>query len=161
MIGILYNMDTYTKQMVYSKNKKAYFDYEVLEEFEAGIILEGWEVKSIKNSMADITPAYVVLKNGEAYLVNMHVSRWKTQSRTQPISESRDRKLLLSKREIEKLQQLRKNSGTSIVVLDLHSNKGMVKVKIGAARGRKKYDKRRKIKEKEMKKEIRERGRRW
>ena len=142
--------------MTFVKNKKAYFDYAIEDTFEAGIILEGWEVKSIKNGMADIKQAFVRLAASGAYISGMNVSRWKTQSVSIPINESRERKLLLNAKEIEKLTGLRKMPGISIMVLELFEKNGKIKVKIGVGKGRKKYDKRQKIKEREMQNEIRE-----
>ncbi|MBN1332107.1 SsrA-binding protein SmpB [Candidatus Dojkabacteria bacterium] len=144
-----------------AKNKKAYFDYIILETFEAGIILEGWEVKSIKNSMADINQAFVAIRGTDAFVNGMHVSRWKTQSASIPIDEGRERKLLLNSKEIEELARLRKMPGVSIIVLDLFVKNNKIKVKIGIGKGRKKYDKRQKIMEREIKKEIVSSQERW
>ncbi|MBD3280551.1 SsrA-binding protein SmpB [Candidatus Dojkabacteria bacterium] len=147
--------------MTFVKNKKAYFDYSIEDTFEAGIILEGWEVKSIRYGMADIKQAFVKIVENGAYISGMHVSRWKTQSASIPINENRERKLLLNSKEIDELAGLRKSSGVSIIVLELFEKNNKIKVKIGVGRGRKKYDKRQKIKEREMKKEIFAKGKRW
>ena len=95
--------------MIIAKNKKAYFDYAIIEKFEAGIILEGWEVKSIRAGMASLKDCFVKISDNAASLVNMHVPRWKTQSQSIQIDEKRERKLLLNKRELEKLGQVRKS----------------------------------------------------
>lgn len=147
--------------MAFIKNKKAYFDYSIEDTFEAGVILEGWEVKSIRNSMADIKQAFVAVRGSDAFLTGMNVSRWKTQSASIPIDETRERKLLLNSKEIEELARLRKMPGISIIVLELFGKNNKIKVKIGVGKGRKKYDKREKIKERETKKEISSKGDRW
>lgn len=143
------------------KNKKAYFDYEILDTYEAGLVLEGWEVKSIKYANANLNDAFVRVSNGEAFVSGMHVSRWKTQSKSEPIDKERDRKLLLTSNEIEKLERARTNPGLTILVLEIFAKRGYLKAKIGVAKGRKKYDKRRRIREREEKKSIKEVGNVW
>lgn len=148
--------------MILAKNKKAYFDYEIKETFEAGIILEGWEVKSIKNNMFSIKESFVkVSPEGKVYLEGMHVSRWKTQSRTIEIKETRTRELLLKKKEIETLVNYRRESGISILVLTVFLQNNKIKLKIGIGRGRKKYDKREVKKKRDFKRELKSQGNVW
>jgi len=147
--------------MILGKNKKAYFDYSIVEEFEAGIVLEGWEVKSIKNSMFNLKDSHVKVSEKGASLVDMHVSRWKTQSRTIPIDEKRERKILLKKNEIKKLQEYRRNSGVSILPLKVFTLRNKVKVGIGVGKGKKKYDKREAIKTREFKRDLQRSGKKW
>lgn len=147
--------------MIILKNKKAYFDYEILEEFEAGIILEGWEVKSIREGMANLKDSFIKIFNGRASLVDMHVARWKTMSTAIPIDHTRERILLLKKNELEKLEQIRKNAGMTIIPLNIHLKNGKIKLKIGAARGKRKYDKREVVKKREFERDIRRKGERW
>ncbi len=148
--------------MAYLNNKKAYFDYEILEKFSAGIVLEGWEVKSIRSSMGNLKGSFVKIdKTNNVFLSGMHISRWKTQADSQYIEETRDRKLLLKKSEINKLNQFRNNSGVTIVPLKIYSDKNLLKVEIGVARGKKKYDKREALKKKDIQRDIKSKGNVW
>ncbi len=146
---------------VLGKNKKAYFDYEILEKFEAGIVLEGWEVKSIKSNTFSLIDSYIKLSNLGAFISNMHVSRWKTQSSSQEINEDKDRKLLLRKDELKKLEAGRRNSGVSIVPLQMYEKANKIKMEIAMARGRRKYDKREAVKRREVDRDIKRVGERW
>lgn len=133
------------------ENKKVLVDYEILDKFEAGISLLGWEVKSIKNSKISLTSAFVRPINGEVYLVGAIVYSWKFALPVSPEIEKRDRKLLLKKSEIRKLENYFKQSNISIVPLSVYTEgKGLIKVTIGVGKGRKKFDKRNKLKEKDL-----------
>jgi len=136
------------------KNKKAFRDYEILEELEAGIELQGSEVKSIAEGAASIGEAFVIIKKREAWLLKSYIAPYEkgTYSNHDPY---RKRKLLLHKREIRKFEREREIKRLTIIPLKLYFNtKGKVKVLISLARGKKKYDKREDLKNKDAKKEI-------
>lgn len=136
-------------------NKKAYFDYEVLDKVEAGIALKGWEVKSLKAGHGNISSAYVREKAGEMYLVEMGIPVWKTANYVSNASENSDRKLLLKKNEIRNLSNKAKQDRLTIVPLEIIQNdKGLVKVIIGLVKGKRKFDKRQKIKERDLERRI-------
>ena len=133
-------------------NRKAYFNYNVLETFEAGLVLRGTEVKSIRLGTANISNAYCSIQNGEIFLFNMSISRYKF-SRVNH-EELRNRKLLLKKREIKRLLRSQEKTFT-IIPLEVYFNtRGYIKAKIGLCSGKKEIDKRRAIKERELKREA-------
>lgn len=136
-----------------AKNKKAFHDYEVLEKFEAGIVLKGYEVKALRTGQCNMKGSYVSLKSGEAFTKNLHISLYKHASVTgyDPLAP---RKLLLSKKEIQKLSSAESQKGTTIVPLDLHLKNNLVKMTIGICRGKKLHDKRSDLKKKAQNKEI-------
>jgi len=123
-------------------NKKAFHDYFVEERYEAGLVLEGWEVKAIRAGRANIKEAYVVLKGAEPFVIGMHVSPLATASTHVKPDPTRSRKLLLNAEEIRKLIGKVEQRGYTLVPLDLHYSKGRVKLQIGLAKGKKQYDKR-------------------
>lgn len=132
-----------------AQNKKARFDYEILDEFEAGIALLGSEVKSLKCNSASINEAFVSQRYEEIWLNNMHIPYYAPASRFNH-TPTRRRKLLLHKRQIKKILGTIKMKGLTMVVLSAYVNeKGLIKIKIAIARGKKKYDKREDIKTKE------------
>lgn len=136
-----------------AENRKARFDYEILETYEAGISLLGQEVKSIKGGQMSLKEAYVKIINDELVLWNAHVPRYKFSSddNYDPI---RDRKLLLKKKEIRKLSQKLNTAGLTIIPLKVYLNNGKIKVLIGLARGKKQHDKQRRVKERELDREL-------
>ena len=134
-------------------NKKALFNYELVENFEAGVILRGWEVKSIKGGNISLKESYVVVKDGHAWLIGAHVGKW--QGAVIPIGgETRERELLMHEKELIKLQAGMKIKGQTITPLNVHLFHGRVKVEIALARGKKMFDKRSKLKELDQKREI-------
>jgi SsrA-binding protein len=137
------------------KNRKAHHEYFIEEEYEAGIVLVGSEVKSIRAGKANIKDAFVRIKDGEAFIHNMHISPYEKGS-VYNVEPLRTRKLLLHKKEIVKLLSFVAQKGFTLIPLTLYLKKGMVKLEIGAARGKKLYDKRQDIAEKdaERNKEI-------
>lgn len=137
----------------YSKNKKAFHDYEILETFEAGIVLNGDEVKSIKNSQANLKGAYIDIQNEEAYLNEAHISIYKFSSR-QNSDPVRKRKLILHKKEIAKIDQSISQKGITAIPLELYSKKGLIKLNIGICRGKKLHDKRDTLKKRSQEIEI-------
>jgi SsrA-binding protein len=135
------------------ENRKAYHDYFVEEKLEAGIALQGWEVKAIRAGRAQLKEAYVVVKNGEIVLLGAHVTPLPTASTHIRPDPTRTRKLLLHRPEINRLIGKVERAGYTLTPLDLHYSKGRVKLEIGLARGKKQYDKRATIKEREWKRE--------
>ncbi len=140
--------------MLEIKNKKAYFDYNILEELEAGIALSGTEIKSIRRGSVDLKDTFVTIKNNEAYLLNMYIAKYE-EGNIFNHEERRTRKLLLHKKEILKLKEKVKLEGLTIIPLKLYFQKNKVKVLIGIAKGKKLYDKRATLKEKDLKREAR------
>jgi SsrA-binding protein len=134
-------------------NKKALHDYFIEERFEAGLVLEGWEVKSIRAGRAQIKEAYVVLKDGEVFLIGAHFSPLTTAVKHVHTDPVRTRKLLLHEREIARLIGKVERAGFALVPLDLHYSKGRIKLEIGLAKGKKQYDKRAAEQERDWKRE--------
>ncbi len=123
-------------------NKKAFHDYFIEEKFEAGLSLEGWEVKAIRSGRANIKESYVVIRSGEVFLFGMHISALPEASTHVKPDPVRTRKLLLHAHEINRLIGQVERAGYTLVPLDLHYSKGRVKIEIGLAKGKKQYDKR-------------------
>jgi SsrA-binding protein len=135
------------------ENKKAYHDYFVEEKFEAGLALEGWEVKAIRAGRAQLKEAYVVVKGGEIVLLGAHVTPLPTASTHIKPDPTRTRKLLLHRSEINRLVGKVERAGYTMTPLDLHFVKGRIKIEIGLARGKKQYDKREADKDRDWKRE--------
>ncbi|MEC5396985.1 SsrA-binding protein SmpB [Uliginosibacterium sp. H1] len=123
-------------------NRKAFHEYFIEERFEAGLALEGWEVKAIRDGRAQIKEAYVVLRDAQVYVIGMHISPLPTASTHIKPDPVRTRKLLLHAEEISKLIGKVERAGFTLVPLDLHYTRGRVKMEIGLAKGKKQYDKR-------------------
>jgi SsrA-binding protein len=123
-------------------NKKAFHDYFIEETFEAGLMLEGWEAKAIRAGRAQIKEAYVVVKDGEVFLLGAHISPLATASTHVSPDPLRTRKLLLHEKEINKLIGKVERAGYALVPLNLHFAKGRVKLDVGLAKGKKQFDKR-------------------
>ena len=134
-------------------NRKARHEYNILENYTAGLVLQGSEVKSIKAGKANIGDAYCVITNGEAWMKNSHVSKYDSDKFTNH-EEKRDRKLLLNKKEIRRLASDIQNPGYTIIPLKMFIMKGKIKVEIGLCKGKKDYDKRESIKERDTKREL-------
>ena len=134
-------------------NKKAYFEFHILKEFEAGIQLFGSEVKSLRNGNANIGDGYCYVWNNEVFIKSLYISKYEESSYMNH-EERRDRKLLLHKKEIREITKLTQDNGTTVIPLELFVRKGRFKVKIGVAKGKKLWDKRQTIKERESKREI-------
>jgi SsrA-binding protein len=128
--------------MSIAQNKKAFFDYFIEEKYEAGIVLEGWEVKAIRDNRVNIKEAYVIIQRGEIYLIGCHVTPLGAPSTHLRLVAIRTRKLLLHNEEIAKLIGKVERAGYTLVPLDMHFSKGRVKVEIGLAKGKKQHDKR-------------------
>ena len=124
------------------ENKKAFFDYFVEERFEAGLVLEGWEVKSIRAGRVQIKEAYVVARGGEIALIGCHISPLTSASTHVNADPTRSRKLLMHRKEINTLMGRVERAGYTMVPINLHFNKGRIKLEIGLAKGKKQHDKR-------------------
>jgi SsrA-binding protein len=124
------------------ENRKAYHDYFIEEKHEAGLVLEGWEVKAIRSGRANIKEAYVIIRGSELFMLGMHITPLSSASTHIATDPVRTRKLLLHKREINKLIGKVERAGFTLVPLDLHYVKGRVKATIGLAKGKKQFDKR-------------------
>lgn len=139
---------------IHIKNKRAYFDYEIGDTYTAGIVLYGTEIKSIRLGKASLTDCFCYFNRGELFVTGMNISEyaWGTYNNHQP---KRDRKLLLNKKELTKLERIAQDKGISIIGLQLFiSDNGHAKLVIGVGRGRKTYDKREHLKEKDTKREM-------
>jgi SsrA-binding protein len=123
-------------------NRKAFHDYFIEERFEAGLVLEGWEVKAVRAGRAQIKEAYVIVRGGEVFLLGAHISPLPTASTHVKPDPVRTRKLLLHAEQIRRLIGKVERAGYALVPLDLHYGKGRVKLAIGLGRGKKQYDKR-------------------
>ncbi|MFO7285513.1 MAG: SsrA-binding protein SmpB [Gammaproteobacteria bacterium] len=123
-------------------NRKARFDYFIEEDFEAGLELQGWEVKSLRAGKAQLTEAYVVLRDNQAWLLGAHITPLVSASTHIEPDPTRTRRLLLHRREIDRLTGLVERRGYTLVPLELYWNKGRAKLLVGLARGKKQYDKR-------------------
>ena len=134
-------------------NKKAFHDYFIEEKFEAGVSLEGWEVKAIRAGRANIKESYVVVRNGEVFLFGMHITPLPEASTHVKPDPIRTRKLLLHANQISKLIGLVERAGYTLMPLDLHFQRGRIKVEIGLAKGKKQHDKRESEKERDWDRE--------
>jgi len=136
------------------EHKKARFDYEVLEEYEAGIELLGHEVKSLRAHHGKLEGSHVIVRGGEAYITGMSVPPYQPKNTPKEYDPARTRKLLLTKKEIAALAVFEGQKGLTIIPLSVYNKKSKLKVRIAVARGRKKYDKRAVLKERESKRQI-------
>lgn len=134
-------------------NRKAKFDYFIEDSYEAGIVLTGTEIKSIRNGNCNIKDCYGIIKNGEVFLLNMYIGPYK-EGNIFNHSETRSRKLLLHKKEIKKLDDAIKLKGLTLVPIKLYFKNNKLKVQLGVCRGKKNYDKRETIKERDIKRAV-------
>ncbi len=135
------------------QNKKAFHDYTIEERFEAGLALEGWEVKAIRAGQVHLREAYVIVRGGELWLLNAHITPLKTASTHVTPDPARTRKLLLRAAEIRKLIGKVERAGYALVPLDLHYSKGRIKLEFGLAKGKRQFEKRAAESEKDWKRE--------
>jgi SsrA-binding protein len=135
-------------------NKKATFDYFIEERFEAGMVLEGWEVKAVRDGKVQITDGYVHIRNGELFMIGCQINPLKQASTHVNPEALRTRKLLMHKDEIRRLIGKVEQKGFTLVALNLHWKNGRVKAEIGLARGKAEHDKRDTIKDREGKREV-------
>jgi SsrA-binding protein len=134
-------------------NKKAYHDYFIEEKFEAGVMLQGTEVKSLRAGMANLSDAFMLVRDGEAYLHNLSISQYEFGN-SQNHQPDRNRKLLLHRSEIDRLYVKIREKGLSVIPLRLYFKDGLVKIEIGLAKGKKLYDKREDLKTKDSQREM-------
>ncbi len=139
--------------MAIVQNKKAQHDFFIEDRYEAGLVLEGWEVKSIRAGRAQLNEAYVVIREGELYLLNSHISPLPTASTHISPDPTRTRKLLLKAEEIRKLIGKVERAGYALVPLDLHYSKGRIKLEVGLAKGKRQFEKRADQQDKDWKRE--------
>ena len=136
-----------------AQNKKAYFDYEILEKFEAGIVLIGQEVKAIKTGHISLKGAYVVIKDNELFLIGANIPPYQPKNAPTDYLPERSRKLLLRKAEIKHLIGKSRQKGLTLIPLKVYTKRGNIKLEFGIARGKKKYDKRETIKKRDFDRE--------
>ncbi len=139
---------------ILSENKKAYFNYQILEKFEAGINLIGQEVKAIKTRGVNLLGSYVVVKNEEAFWIGANIPPYQPKNAPSDYNIERSRKLLLKKREIKYLIGKSRQKGLTLIPLRVYTKNGKIKLEFGMAKGKKKFDKREVIKKRETEKEI-------
>ena len=141
--------------MIITTNKKGFFDYEILDTYTAGIVLVGSEVKSMRNKDVSIKEAFCHINNGEMWIKGMHIAPFKESGTFQNHEPLRDRKLLLNKREINKLQEKSAQKGLTIIPLKvILTTNGLIKIDIGLGKGKNNYNKRQSIKAKDIKRDI-------
>ena len=136
-------------------NRKARYDYEIEDTYEAGIVLKGTEIKSIRNGKAQLKDSYAILKNGEVFLLNMHISAYE-KGNIFNHEETRTRKLLLHKKEILKIRDRIDQEGYTLIPIKVYFVKNHAKVLLGIARGKRNYDKREAIKKRDVERELRQ-----
>lgn len=135
------------------KNKKAYFDYYIEKKIEAGIVLTGTEIKSVRNGSANLKDSYAKIKKDEIYIINMFIAKYDNGSYNNQ-DERRTRKLLLHKKEIKRLEEYSNKEGYTLIPLELYFKNNKAKIKLGVAKGKHNYDKRQAIKERELLREA-------
>jgi SsrA-binding protein len=135
-------------------NRKARYEYAVIEEFTAGMVLFGSEVKSIRSGNVTLSESFIFIKDGEVWIKNMHVAKYKQSHKLEVHDESRDKKLLLNKKEIERISKKVIDKGTTIIPLGIFISNNKLKMKIAVAKGKKNWDKRETIKERDLKREL-------
>lgn len=142
------------KENTLVSNRRARHDYEILDTFEAGIVLQGTEVKSLREHHGSLSESYIKILHGEAWLIGSHIPHY-SHGNIHNHEEVRDRKLLLHKKEIQRLKETTQEKGLTLVPLGIHlSTKGKIKVSFGLGKGKKLYDKRHSIKEKDEKRRM-------
>ncbi|MBQ5473986.1 MAG: SsrA-binding protein SmpB [Lachnospiraceae bacterium] len=141
-------------------NRRASFDYFIEEEYEAGIVLTGTEIKSVRNGHCNIKDSYGIVRNHEVYLLNMYIGQYK-EGNLFNHNETRSRKLLLHKKEIKKMEQAIELQGLTLVPLKLYFKDNKLKVLLGICRGKKTYDKRESLKEKDIQRDVQKNLRRY
>jgi len=135
-------------------NKKTTFNYEILERYEAGVVLFGYEAKALRSGKAHLTGAYVALKDGELFLKNAHIAHYQEANMPKDYNPERERKLLLKAKEITELSKRLNTAGLTIVPIKWYNKKRKIKLEIALVRGKKKADKRESIKARDVKRDI-------
>jgi len=138
--------------MIIAKNKKAYFEYQILDEYVAGIMLVGSEMKPLVNNKVSLTEAYCFIQDNEVFIKGMHIAEYQLVGKYDTHEPTRTRKLLLKKKEILKIQKNINQKGMTLIPLNIHTNEtGLIKVKIGLAKGKNLHDKKNTIKDRDIK----------
>jgi SsrA-binding protein len=140
--------------MSITNNRKAFYEYHILEEFDAGIVLLGSEVKSIRMGNVTISDSFIYIKDGEVWVKNLKVARYKQAHRLEIHDENRDKKLLLTKKQIEKIGKSLHDTGITCIPLSIFVKNNRIKIKIGVAKGKKLWNKREDIKKKDIEREM-------
>jgi len=140
--------------MILLDNKKAYHNYEILEKFEAGLKLQGFEVKSLKLKRGKIVGSHIIIRDGETFIVGMEIGPYQPKNTPADYDQARTRKLLLQKKEIDYLAGKDSQKGLTLIPLTVYTKGGLIKISFAIARGLKKYDKREKLKKHETAREI-------
>ncbi len=138
---------------IVAKNKKAWHDYEIVHTYEAGIALQGTEVKAVREGKVSLAEAYARFRKGELWIIGMHIAPY-TKAAIENHDPVRDRKLLLHRRELKKLQRQTADKGITLIPLKVYFKRHLVKIEIGLARGKRQYDKRAAIAERDQKREM-------
>ncbi|MEI7765044.1 MAG: SsrA-binding protein SmpB [bacterium] len=139
----------------YAENRKVYFNYEILEKYEAGIELSGVEVKSVRAGRMSLEGAFVIVRGGECFLINANVPPYQTNNTPKEYDSLRNKKLLLTKKEIRELADSGNNKSLTIVPISVYNKGRKIKISIALAKGKKKFDKRETIKKRETDREVR------
>jgi|SRR3989344_3991055 len=140
---------------IYSDNKRANFDYEIIEKYEAGLVLLGQEVKSIRVGRINLSGSYVVFQQGEPVLIGSKIPPWQPNNAPVDYNDERTRKLLLNKKEIDYLAGKANEKGFSLIPLKVYDKNGRIKLEFGLAKGKKKYNKKEKIKKRDIERQTR------
>lgn len=140
---------------VITTNKRAFFDYEILEKFEAGLVLSGQEVKSIKTGHIDLKGSYVTIQKNEAWLINAHIPLYKMAGKLPSYEPTRSRKLLLHRKEIKNLLGKLTQKGLTLIPIKVYTKHNQIKLEFGIGKGKKKFDKRETIRKREIERTIR------
>ena len=141
--------------LLIAENKKVRFDYHILEALEAGIVLQGWEVKSLRDRNVQMKDAYVDFRSGEAFIRNLHISEYK-HTRIDDMNPERLRKLLLSRKQLDRLYGVVREKGLTLVPLKIYFKSGLAKVELALVQGKKLHDKREALKKRASEKKIRQ-----
>lgn len=136
------------------QNKRAYYDFEIEEEYEAGIKLYGYEVKSLREKKGSLKGSYIIIRNGEVFLKGAYIPPYQKKNAPDDYDPEQTRKLLLNKQEIKELAEAEGQTRLTIIPISIYNKDGKIKLKIAIAKGKRKYDKRREIKEKEEKRRM-------
>jgi SsrA-binding protein len=136
---------------VHAINKRANYDYEILEKIEGGLVLAGYEVKSIKTGHISLKGAYVTIKNGEAFLVNANIPAYQPSNMPENYNPTRQRKILIRKEQVKNLTGKISQKGLTLVPIKIYSKRGLIKLEFGVGKGKREIDKREKIKKREVK----------
>lgn len=140
--------------MTISTNRKANYEYHIIEQWVAGIVLFGSEVKSVRSGNVNMADSFIYMKDGEVWLKNLKIARYAQMHPTDKHDDNRDKKLLLTKKQIQKISKELQNTGITCIPLSVFIQKNKIKVNIAVVKGKKNYDKRQSIKERDIKREL-------